>query len=85
LTRFADASSSNATAMAPGAKVLEAELGKAADQLWHGDRDNLTVNNVRASVAKKLKLESDFFVHGEWKQRSKEVIKKRVVSLALPA
>jgi hypothetical protein len=67
--------------MAPGAKVLEAELGKTVDQLWFGDADRLTVNYVRTVVAKKLKLDEDFFLQEAWKARSKQLIKKRVVCL----
>jgi hypothetical protein len=69
--------------MPPGSKVLEAELGKTVDQLWQRDQANLTVNKVRAIVAKKLKLEEDFFVQEDWKARSKNLIKKRVVRYKL--
>ncbi|KAK0729621.1 hypothetical protein B0H67DRAFT_474084 [Lasiosphaeris hirsuta] len=56
-------------------KALEAELVKTIDQLYNSDkRDQLTVNNVRRLVEKKLELGEGFFKEGNWKAKSKKII-----------
>ena len=65
----------------PSAKMLEAELAGTVRDIYNGsERDELTVNLVRERVESKLGLDDGFFKRGEWKVKSKDVIKDTVVS-----
>lgn len=64
----------------PAAKVLEAELASTVRDIYHSDaRDELSVNLVRQRVETKLGLGKDFFKDGNWKAKSKQLIKDTVV------
>lgn len=65
--------------MAPSAKKLEQALVDGTREVWIEEPDNVTVNKVRKHVEEKLDLEDGFFSAGQWKNRSKTVIKEHVV------
>ncbi|KFA75831.1 hypothetical protein S40288_01900 [Stachybotrys chartarum IBT 40288] len=67
--------------MAPSAKKLEQALVDGTREVWIEEPDNVTVNKVRKHVEEKLDLEDGFFSAGQWKNRSKTVIKEHVVKL----
>jgi hypothetical protein len=61
-------------------KDLEACLVAAVKELFSGPgRDDLSVNTVRTKCEKENGLEEGFFARGEWKTKSKELIKNQVV------
>ncbi|KAK3385686.1 hypothetical protein B0H63DRAFT_186533 [Podospora didyma] len=60
-------------------KALEAELESTVRRIYHGpDKDQLTVNYARQVVEKKLKLQDGFLKEGEWKGKSKDIIKATI-------
>lgn len=60
--------------------ALEASLVDMVHELFTGpSRDDLSVNNVRKKVEEKHGLGEGFFSSAEWKGRSKNVIKGKVV------
>lgn len=67
--------------MAPSAKKLEAALLKATNQIFQAEPDATTVNKVRKQAESDLDLDEDFFLSGEWKSKSKSIIKTQVVCL----
>lgn len=52
----------------------------ARDIFNSGQRDELSVNGVRARVEQELELGFGFFTSANWKGRSKDIIKDAVVS-----
>lgn len=69
--------------MAPSGKKLEAALRDAVHEVAKTDRASLTVNHIRKIVEETQDLEEGFFVTGDWKAKSKTVIKETAVSLPL--
>lgn len=69
--------------MAPSAAKLEAALIEATCDVYKTDPDATTVNKVRRQTEEQLDLDEGFFADGEWKQKSKSIIKKYVVSTCL--
>lgn len=69
--------------MAPSEKELEAALIDATCAVYEAEPDATSVNKVRKQAEDKLGLEDGFFADGDWKSKSKEIIKKYVVSLRL--
>jgi hypothetical protein len=66
--------------MAPSATKLEAALVEGTAEMFRAEPDATTVNKVRKHVEEKLDLEEGFFTGGDWKQKSKNLIKEHVVS-----
>ena len=65
-------------------KNLEKEIAQTVRDIWKtDDKAALTVNLVRERVEKKLKLEDGYLKTGEWKSKSKDIIKETVVSCQL--
>lgn len=63
-----------------GDKDLEASLLAVVKELFSGpSREDLSVNTVRTKCEKENGLEEGFFAKGEWKSKSKELIKNQVV------
>lgn len=61
-------------------KDLEASLLAVVKELFSGpSREDLSVNTVRTKCEKENGLEEGFFAQGEWKSKSKELIKNQVV------
>lgn len=61
-------------------KDLEASLLAIVKELFSGpSREDLSVNTVRTKCEKENGLEEGFFAKGEWKSKSKELIKNQVV------
>ena len=68
--------------MSPSPKAVETELVSVTDAIFaSAERDGLSVNQVRRRVEDRLALDAGFLDGGDWKARSKEVVKERVVSL----
>lgn len=70
--------------MAPSAKALREALIQGTCDVFKLGPDTTTVNKVRHHVEQELGLDEDFFNGGDWKQKSKEIIKEHVVSLFAP-
>lgn len=66
--------------MAPSAKKLETALIDATCQVFKAEPDATSVNKVRRQAEENLELEDGFFAGGQWKQKSKSLIKEYVVS-----
>lgn len=67
--------------MAPPAdRKIVSSLRSAVLSIFKSDRDSLTVRKVRDTVADELDLEDGFFAAGEWKDKSKQIIKSYAVS-----
>ena len=66
--------------MAPSGKDLEAALIQSTSTIFAEDSENISVNKVRKHVESELDLEDGFFTNGEWKQKSKDLIRDYVVS-----
>ncbi|KAG6357666.1 hypothetical protein INS49_013545 [Diaporthe citri] len=63
-------------------KDLEASLLAVVKKLFSGpSREDLSVNTVRTKCEKENGLEEGFFAQGEWKSKSKELIKNQVNEL----
>ncbi|VBB80872.1 Putative protein of unknown function [Podospora comata] len=63
-------------------KTIAAELTSVVDQIYNGpDRDKLSVNYARELVEEKLGLDEGFLKEGQWKARSKEVIRAALEAL----
>lgn len=61
-------------------KDLEASLLATVKELFSGPtREDLSVNTVRTKCEAENGLEEGFFAKGEWKAKSKELIKNQVV------
>ncbi|KAF4585901.1 transcriptional regulator [Ophiocordyceps camponoti-floridani] len=67
--------------MPPSAKVIETALIDGTCHVYEADPESISVNGVRRHVEQKLDLEQDFFTTGEWKNRSKALIKEYVDKL----
>lgn len=65
--------------MAPTTTALIKALEAEVTRVWKVDQDNLTVRRVRDAVEQNLDLDSGFFQDAKWKDKSKEVIKAKVV------
>lgn len=67
-------------------KDLEASLLAIVKELFSGPgREDLSVNNVRTKCEKENGLEEGFFANGDWKSKSKQLIKNQVVRHQSPA
>ena len=66
--------------MAPSAKKLEEALLRGTYETYRLEPEATTVNKVRKQVEEDLGLEDGFFSSGQWKSKSKTLIKERVVS-----
>lgn len=61
-------------------KDLEASILATVKELFSGPtREDLSVNTVRTKCEKENGLEEGFLAKGEWKSKSKELIKNQVV------
>jgi hypothetical protein len=60
-------------------KELAAELVSAVKEIYGSDVP-VTVNGVRQRVEETLDLDEGFFKEGNWKDKSKQIIKDAVVS-----
>jgi hypothetical protein len=67
--------------MAPSNDEIEQALLDATYQVYKYDPDDTTVNKVRKQTEENLGLEDGFLSSDDWKKKSKELIKQRVVSL----
>lgn len=65
--------------MAPPAKKIEQALLDGTYEVYSEAPDDTTVNKVRKHVEEKLSLKDGFFSTGNWKAKSKNLIKDRVV------
>lgn len=70
--------------MAPSAKKLEAALVAATNTVFQAEPDATTVNKVRKQAEIDLDLDENFFTSTEWKSKSKNLIKERVVRRLVP-
>lgn len=66
--------------MAPTTTELEEALIIGTHQVFTAEPDATTVNKVRKHVEESMDLEDGFFSSGDWKQKSKALIKEYVVS-----
>lgn len=66
--------------MAPSDDKIEQALLDATYQVYRAAPDDTSVNKVRKQAEEDLGLDDGFFASGEWKKKSKDVIKARVVS-----
>lgn len=73
--------------MAPTDQALEKALANAVHALRNSDDgSSMTVNSVRKRVEEELGLEDGFFLQGDWKLRSKLLIKStNVCAFPTPA
>ncbi|KAL6400713.1 hypothetical protein AUP68_16428 [Ilyonectria robusta] len=67
--------------MAPPAKKIEQALLDGTYEVYSEAPDDTTVNKVRKHVEEKLSLKDGFFTTGNWKAKSKTLIKDRVDQL----
>ncbi|KAI9147720.1 transcriptional regulator [Paramyrothecium foliicola] len=65
----------------PSAKAIEGALIRSTCDVWKDDPDGTSVNKVRQHVEEKLELEEGFLSAGDWKQKSKSLIKEYVTKL----
>jgi hypothetical protein len=68
--------------MAPSEDEIEQALLDATYQVFQATPDETTVNKIRKQTEENLSLDDGFFSSAEWKQKSKSLIKERVVCLA---
>jgi hypothetical protein len=61
-------------------KAITNALLETVRELFKGDLDALSVNNVRKIAEEQLHLESGFLKGDAWKAKSKEIITREVVS-----
>lgn len=62
-------------------KAIAKELVDVVRQMYNGpNREQLSVNYARHVVEEKLKLEDGFLKEGDWKEKSKQIIKGTCVS-----
>lgn len=69
--------------MAPSEDEIEQALLDATYQVYQATPDETTVNKVRKQTEENLSLDDGFFSSAEWKQKSKSLIKDRVVCLLM--
>ncbi|RSL72647.1 hypothetical protein CEP54_000660 [Fusarium duplospermum] len=67
--------------MAPSDDDIEQALLDATYQVYRAAPDDTSVNKVRKQAEENLGLDDGFFASGEWKKKSKDVIKARVEKL----
>jgi len=67
----------------PADKKITAALRAATLAIFDSDRDSLSVKTVRNKVVEDLELDEKFFLEGEWKTKSKDLIKGYAVSYLL--
>jgi hypothetical protein len=66
--------------MAPSEKKIIAELRAATLAVFNSpDKDKLSVRLVRDKTTSDLGLDEGFFLEGEWKEKSKKLIKAYAV------
>jgi hypothetical protein len=66
--------------MAPSDEEIEQALLDATYQVYQAFPDETTVNKVRKQTEENLGLEEGFLSSGDWKKKSKELVKERAVS-----
>lgn len=66
--------------MAPSDKEIEDAILQGTCEVYENDPSDTSVNKVRKHVEEKLSLEDGSLSNGEWKTKSKNLIKQRVVS-----
>jgi hypothetical protein len=66
--------------MAPSDEEIEQALLDATYQVYQAFPDETTVNKVRKQTEENLSLEDGFLSSGDWKKKSKELVKERAVS-----
>jgi hypothetical protein len=69
--------------MAPSNDEIEQALLDATYQVYQAYPDETTVNKVRKQTEENLSLEDGFLASDDWKKKSKELIKQRVVRFTL--
>ncbi|KAK2014382.1 hypothetical protein LZ32DRAFT_195455 [Colletotrichum eremochloae] len=67
--------------MAPSDAKLETALLDTVRNVFKTDLDNLTVNFIRKRVESDLQLEDGFFSSGDWKDKSKKLVKELATAL----
>lgn len=65
--------------MAPSDKALEDALVQGTCDVFDAQPEETSVNKVRRHVEEKLDLEENFLAEGDWKKKSKDIIKEYVV------
>lgn len=65
--------------MAPSNEEIEQALLDATYQVYQSSPDETTVNKVRKQTEENLGLDDGFLTGDDWKKKSKELIKQRVV------
>ena len=68
--------------MAPSTGELESALVDATCEVFEAEPDATSVNKIRKQAEDDLNLKDGFFADGEWKQKSKAIIKQYVVRTA---
>ncbi|CAG2008185.1 unnamed protein product, partial [Fusarium graminearum] len=71
----------NTSKMAPSNDEIEQALLDATYEIYQSHPDDTTVNKVRKQTEENLSLEDGFLSSGDWKKKSKELIKQRVEKL----
>lgn len=66
--------------MSPSDEEIEHALLDATYQVYQAFPDETTVNKVRKQTEENLSLEDGFFSSGDWKKKSKDLVKERAVS-----
>jgi hypothetical protein len=80
-----DSDLSETSTPVPPDHELEKALRHAVIDGQRNNPDTLTMNQVRNTAEKKLKLAPDFFKNdSHWKSRSKEIVNDQLVSILLP-
>ncbi|KAK3180135.1 hypothetical protein K4F52_008437 [Lecanicillium sp. MT-2017a] len=67
--------------MAPSDKALEDALVQGTCDVFDAQPEETSVNKVRRHVEEKLDLEENFLAEGDWKKKSKDIIKEYVGKL----
>lgn len=65
--------------MPPNKQTIEEALKYSTYEVFNADPDATSVNKVRQHVELKLSLDEGFLSNGDWKHKSKEIIKEYVV------
>ena len=69
--------------MAPSEKIILDTISEVFASIWFAQKDQLSVNQVRAQAEKQLKLDDGFLKTGAWKEKSKVLIKKEAVRIRI--
>lgn len=80
LTQFCTSKDQLQSKMAPSDKEIEDAILQGTCEVYENDPSDTSVNKVRKHVEEKLSLEDGSLSNGEWKTKSKNLIKQRVVS-----